>query len=195
METWLSAATNHWPLIVLCAFLIAGAIIDCWKLKVPNWLTFGMMLSGLALGTIDSGWAGFWASLVLLGFGFLLLWPVYAIGGMGAGDVKMQMGFSAWIGALYGLTEGFWIVLYGFCLAAVIGGVLGIGLMIWHGRWHEYRMNTGDILTDLASAGSWQDVAQRAWQRKPRMVLLPYGLPLCLGFIGYLILRIWTHSG
>jgi len=185
----------NWPLVVLCAFLIAGATIDCWKLKVPNWLTFSMMLSGLALATIQAGWSGLWASLVLLGFGFLLLWPLYAIGGMGAGDVKMQMGFGAWIGALYGLADGFWIVLYGFCLAAVVGGILAIGLMLWHGRWRDYRIHTGDILSDIASARSLGHIAERAAQRKARMVLLPYGLPLCIGFIGYLLLRIWTQSG
>jgi hypothetical protein len=30
-------------------------------------------------------------------------------------------------------------------------------------------------------------VADKAAQRKPRMHLLPYGIPLCLGFIGYLV--------
>ena len=31
------------------------------------------------------------------------------------------------------------------------------------------------------------DVAGKAAQRKPRMHLLPYGIPLCLGFISYLV--------
>ncbi|MDW8223184.1 MAG: A24 family peptidase [Gemmatales bacterium] len=195
METWLWALEMNWPVVVLCAFLIAGACIDCWELRVPNWLTFGMMASGLILGTMWDGWQGLWASLVLLGLGFLLLWPLYAIGGMGAGDVKMQMGFGAWIGALYGLTEGVWIVVYGFCLAAVVGGALAVVLMIWHGRWRDYRSHTAEILTDLASGGNLESISQRAAQRKPRMVLLPYGLPLCIGFIGYLLLRLWMQSG
>lgn len=186
---------GNWPLWALCALLIAGAAIDCWKLKVPNWLTFGMMGSGLSLGLLWHGTAGLWASLVLLGFGFLLLWPIYAIGGMGAGDVKMQMGFGAWVGALYGLHEGFWIVLYGFCLAAVIGGVLALGLMIRYGRWRDYGVHTGQILGDLASMRSLPQVADRASQRKQRMILLPYGLPLCIGFISCLLLRIWVQVG
>ncbi|MCS7166996.1 MAG: A24 family peptidase [Gemmatales bacterium] len=194
METGILLAVNGWPLIVLTAFLVAGAVIDCWQLRVPNWLTFSMMLSGLVLAAIWDGWSGLWASWLLLGWGFLLLWPVYAIGGMGAGDVKMQMGFGAWIGALYGLREGFWIVLYGFCLAAIIGGILALGLMVWHARWRDYREHTRQIVTDLARAQSWSQVSERAMQRKPRMVLLPYGLPLCLGFLGYLLLRIWLPS-
>jgi hypothetical protein len=31
-------------------------------------------------------------------------------------------------------------------------------------------------------------VAARAAERKPRMHLLPYGVPLCIGFIGYLVI-------
>jgi prepilin peptidase CpaA len=189
MTDWVNVFYESWPLALLSALLITGAVIDCWKLKVPNWLTFGMMLSGLGLAGWWHGWSGLGASLALLVFGFVLLWPVYAIGGMGAGDVKMQMGFGAWIGALYGWTEGFWIVLYGFCLAAVIGGVLAIAMMFWHGRWREYRQNTRDILSDLGQAANWQQITQRAAERKRRMVLLPYGLPLCLGFLGYLAWR------
>ena len=189
MSAWVMSSAESWPLVVLCSLLVAGAIIDCWNLKVPNWLTFGMMLSGLSLAGWWHGWSGLGASLALLTFGFLLLWPVYAIGGMGAGDVKMQMGFGAWIGALYGLGEGFWIVLYGFCLAAVVGGILAIAMMVWHGRWHDYRENTRGILTDLAQVANWHQLGERAAQRKPRMLLLPYGLPLCLGFLGYLAWR------
>jgi prepilin peptidase CpaA len=192
---WLFELFADWRLITLFAFLVGGAVIDCWKLKVPNWLTFSMMLSGLALGAAEAGFSGFVASLALLGFGFLLLWPLYAIGGMGAGDVKLQMGFGAWVGAIYGLADGFWIVLYGFCSAAIVGGILAVGLMIWHGRYRDYYTHAGDILSDIASARALHRAAERAEQRKAGMILLPYGLPLCIGFVGYLLLRIWTRSG
>jgi prepilin peptidase CpaA len=180
---------DNLPLATLCVLLIAAAAIDCWKLKVPNWLTFGMILSGWFFGAVWAGFWGFWAAFVLMWFGLLLLLPVYSVGGMGAGDVKMQMGFGAWVGALYGLSEGFWIVLYGFCLAAVIGGVIALGMIICRGDYRRNRQNTADIVKDWLTAGSVNEVASRAQERKPRMHLLPYGLPLCLGFIGYLIVR------
>ncbi|MCS7161180.1 MAG: A24 family peptidase [Gemmatales bacterium] len=194
METLILVVTNWWAYGVLVAFLVVGAALDCWQLRVPNWLTFGMMLSGLVLGAISSGWSGLWASLMLLGWGFLLLWPLYAIGGMGAGDVKLQMGFGAWVGALYGLREGFWIVFYGFCLAAIIGGILALGVMIWHRRWRDYRENVRQIANDFASAQSLSQGSGQRLQRKPRTLLLPYGLPLCLGFLCYLFLRTWMQS-
>ena len=71
--------------------------------------------------------------------GFVLLFPVYAIGGMGAGDVKMQMGFGAWIGALRHqrhrlAPRRLWIVFWAFCAAAIIGGVLAMGMMLIRGK-------------------------------------------------------------
>src|SRR5207248_4836260 len=140
---------NHWPLWFICAAMILAAVIDGWKLKVPNWLTFPLVLSGWLLGLLhncdmlvpETGVGGLGASLAGTALGFVLLLPVYAIGGMGAGDVKMQMGFGAWIGSFYGMraVEGVhpgagWILVYAFCLAAVIGGVLALGMIVVRGQ-------------------------------------------------------------
>lgn len=191
---------ENWPLWFICLAMIAAAIIDGWKLKVPNWLTFPLVLSGWALGLIhDLGWlegtgyGGIGASLAGTLVGFGLLFPVYAIGGMGAGDVKMQMGFGAWIGAFYGLSGtdshpgALWIVFYAFCLAAVIGGVLAGLMILARGQLKKNMANTSEILGDLFGAKGVGEVADKAAQRKPRMHLLPYGIPLCLGFLSYLI--------
>src|SRR5215470_3755400 len=121
---------DNWPLAFICVAMIVAAVIDGWKLKVPNWLTFPLILSGWALGLLHnfdvwsaSGEGGIGAALAGTALGFALLLPVYAIGGMGAGDVKMQMGFGAWIGAFYGLPTALWIVLWAFFLAVIIGGI------------------------------------------------------------------------
>jgi prepilin peptidase CpaA len=184
MSVYLQAAVG-----TMCALLILAAFIDCWKLKVPNWLTFSMVLSGWALGLGWGGLSGLWASFALTWVGFALLFPVYAIGGMGAGDVKMQMGFGAWVGAIWGLGEGFWIVIYGFCLAAMIGGVIAAGMIVYRGDFRRNKSNTLEIVGDFVNSGSVQEVADKASARKPRMHLLPYGLPLCIGFLSYLCLR------
>jgi prepilin peptidase CpaA len=178
--------------------MVVAAVIDGWKLKVPNWLTFPLVLSGWLLGICHdaglldgTGSGGFGASLAGTALGFALLFPVYSIGGMGAGDVKMQMGFGAWIGAFYGLsgTEAhpgaMWIVFWAFCLAGVIGGVLALGMIACRGQVRRNLSNTREILGDLF--GGVNGASTNAAKRKPRMHLLPYGIPLCLGFIGYLI--------
>ncbi len=139
---------------------------------------------------------GLWSSfkLTMLGF-FLLIW-LYAIGGMGAGDVKMQMGFGAWVAPIFGYAHGFQIVLWGWIFAVIIGGFISAIMIWWRGNFSQNKQNVSDIVGDLFSGKSVGQIADRAAERKPRMQLLPYGVPLCLGFIGYILLdhfKMWPN--
>lgn len=81
-------------------WLLFIAIYDFRQRRVPNWLVLAgafLALAALALGTgpINHDWAAalFGAGL---GFGFLLLF--YALGVMGAGDVKFAGALGLWVG-------------------------------------------------------------------------------------------------
>jgi prepilin peptidase CpaA len=185
---------NNWPLLFVCAAMVVAAVIDGWKLKVPNWLTFPLIISGWLFGLAHdvgllegTGDGGLGAALAGTALGFALLVPLYAIGGMGAGDVKMQMGFGAWVGAILGLWTGLGTVFWAFCAAAVIGGVLALILIAFRGQWRTNLANTREILSDWVGSRSVAEVAEKAARRKRRLTLLPYGIPLCIGFVGYLI--------
>jgi len=188
---------ENWPVLVVCASMIAAAVVDWWKFKVPNRLTFPIILSGWALGLandlgLGAGDGNLWGALAGTFFGMALLMPIYAIGGMGAGDVKMQMGFGAWIGAFYGFGAEsnpgvLGIVFWAFCLAVIIGGILALIMIFVRGQLRRNWKNTREILGDLFTSSSVGEVADKASQRKPRLHLLPYGIPLCLGFISYLM--------
>jgi prepilin peptidase CpaA len=209
--------------IILCLVLLVEAYIDLLYLKVPNKITFPMILLGWLLAMI-AGWAHgarlsesavpfeflwyfhfelysplafaldyLWSSVCLTFFGFLLLWPLYAIGGMGAGDVKMQMGFGAWVAWIYGYHAGWWIVLCAFCFAAVVGGVISALMIWWRGEFRQNIQNTKEILGDLVgSKGNVPEIAQKAAERKPRLHLLPYGVPLCIGYIAWVVIDHWN---
>jgi prepilin peptidase CpaA len=185
---------EKWPLWFVCLAMIVAAVIDGWKLKVPNWLTFPLVLSGWLLGLLHNfgafpatGDGGLGASLAGTALGFALLFPLYAIGGMGAGDVKMQMGFGAWIGAFFGLEQGMSVIFWAFCVAAIVGGILGMLMILLRGQVFRNMQNTREIVGDLFTSKSVGEVAGKAAQRKARLHLLPYGIPLCLGFVGYLL--------
>jgi prepilin peptidase CpaA len=106
---------------------------------------------------------------------------------MGAGDVKMQMGFGSWIGAFFGLGRGLEIIFWAFAAAVIVGGFLALGMILVRRQFRRNAQNTREIIKDLLTAPGIGSVADRAAQRKPRMHLLPYGIPLCLGFVGYLV--------
>ena len=129
---------------------------------------------------------GIGASLAGTALGFVLLLPVYAIGGMGAGDVKMQMGFGSWVGAFFGMGQGLQIIFYAFCAAVLIGGVIALCMILIRGRLRDNVRNTREIVSDLFASKTLGAVSDQAARRKLRLQLLPYGIPLCLGFVGYL---------
>ncbi len=182
----------NWPVLVICAGMIAAAIIDWWKFKVPNKLTFPLIISGWVLGIANSfglgaGEGGILASLVgtLLGLGLML--PIYAIGGMGAGDVKMTMGFGSWIGAFFGLPTALGIIFWAFCVGTVVGGVIAVAMIVIRGQFKQNAEHVKEIVGDVASSKSIGEVADRANKRRSRWHKLPYGVPLCIGFVGYLL--------
>jgi prepilin peptidase CpaA len=194
---------QNWPLVVVSLGMIACAVIDWWKFKVPNYLTFPLILTGWLLGALhnfdihpwEAGRGGFGAAFASTFLGFGLLFPMLAIRGVGEGDVKMTMGFGSWIGAFFGFEGGcLAIVFYTFCAGAIIGGVLSLIMMAVRGEYHKNLEHTRVILMDLVTLGSVSKIAERAAERKPRWHKLPYGIPLCLGFVGYLVLAAYLGA-
>ena len=164
--------------------LIVAAWIDGKELRVPNWITFPMALSGLLYHTCYTGFgdveSGFVGAMAGLGMGLLTLLPLYAVGGMGAGDVKLMAGMGAWL-ANYGQ------VWEAFCVSVVVGAVMAI-IMVWRsGKFAEHQANFITILGEWMTIKNPRELSKIAAERKPRMVLLPYGIPICIGSIGYFL--------
>lgn len=185
---------ENWPLVFISIAMLASAIIDWWKFKVPNRLTFPVIFSGWLLGiihsfgvtSIDAGRGYFLDSFGGTFLGLALLLPIYAIGGMGAGDAKMTMGFGSWIGVFYGFRQGSTIIIYSFCAGAIAGGIIGLVMILLRGNFKKNFEHTRQILVDLVTLGSFSKIAEKAHERRSRWHRLPYGVPLCIGFLGYL---------
>lgn len=187
---------SNWPIVLICAGMIASAVIDWWKFKVPNLLTFPLIISGWILGLLNNfelvpfgGEGGIVAALAGTFLAGGLLLPMYAIGGMGAGDVKMTMGFGSWIGAFYGFGDpnGMWIIVWAFCVGAIVGGVIAMAMIVVRGNYKQNKENVKEIVGDLFTSTGIGEIAEKAEKRRPRWHRLPYGVPLCIGFIGYLV--------
>ncbi|MBY0524881.1 MAG: A24 family peptidase [Gemmataceae bacterium] len=193
----------NWPLWVVIVGMILAAVIDGWKRKVPNWLTFTLVLSGWLLGLLHdfglrldgngetTGIGGIGASLACTAIGFFLLFPLLLVKGMGQGDVKMQMGFGAWVGSFFGLAQGWLVVVLAFCVGAIIGGIIGLGIMAVRRSYKENVRNMQGILMDVVVTGSLTQMQQRGEQLRDKGPKLPYGIPLCLGFVGYLVYLVY----
>ena len=166
LVTWLVSLT-----------LVVAAVIDGIKLKVPNWLTFPMVLGAWIASAVFFGWAGLGWSLLGTAVGLGLLLPAYAIGGMGAGDVKLLAGVGAWVG----VTTTFWA----FVVSAVVGGLIAIGMVLYRRKWGHHQGQFLMILSEILIIRDPNQLSAIAGERKSSMMLLPYGIPIAIGSIAY----------
>lgn len=174
---WHALLIENWHVKVVCLILIVAAYIDGKELRVPNWITFPMVLAGLVYCTWTAGWSGLGAGLLGMVAGLLCLLPLYAVGGMGAGDVKLMAGIGAWLG---------WkTTVYAFAVSTVVGGVMAVGMVLYRRSFQKHYTNFLVILTEWLSIRNPRELHRIAADRKPSMLLLPYGIPICIGSIGY----------
>ena len=183
VTTFQNGLVENWHIWFLSAAMIVAAVIDGVKLKVPNWLTCPLIVSGWAFSAFSYSWAGmpWWEGLgwSLLGtlVGFALLLPAYAIGGMGAGDVKLLMGCGAWVHAA--------ATLYAFCVGAIVGGVLAVLMVVVSKTWDHHHQQFWKIFNEIMTIRNPEKLAEIAATRKDTMRKLPYGIPLTIGALLY----------
>jgi prepilin peptidase CpaA len=110
--------------VVLVVALIA-VIFDVRTRRIPNWLTFGGAAAALVYGAFDGGLPGVATSAAGWLAGAALFFPLFALRGMGAGDVKLLAALAAWLGP----AESVWLAIF----AAAAGGVLGLVVALAQG--------------------------------------------------------------
>ena len=168
---------EHWMVWLVTVTLVVAAVIDGAKLKVPNWITLPMIVSGWVYSVAFFGWEGLGWSIAGTAVGLGLLLPAYAIGGMGAGDVKLLAGVGAWVWPT--------VTLLAFCVSAIVGGVIALAMIALQRGWaHHYRQFVA-IGTEILVIRDPNRLSEIAAERKSRMTLLPYGIPIAIGSIAY----------
>jgi prepilin peptidase CpaA len=110
---------------------------DVRTLRIPNWLNFSAFAVVMLFSLVNGGLEGLGFALGGAGLAFALLFPVFALGWLGAGDVKAMMVLGAlWGGsALPGLL--WWMVVVGGGLALALVVVRG-GLLDLLRRWGQF---------------------------------------------------------
>lgn len=106
--------------------IVAAAFYDLRQRRIPNFLTVAVMVLALVAHCWAAGFDGlttwFWG--LLAGAGLLMI--PFAMGGMGAGDVKLLACAGSMLGAVH--------VLYAFVASSLLGGVLALPAFVAHRR-------------------------------------------------------------
>ena len=152
--------------IALAAGLTLLGVIDIYTLRLPDLLTFFLIIAGLVIAAL-SGWGAFANALIGAGVGYGLIWGLRESwlrsrgeDGIGLGDAKLLAGAGAWTGWV-GLPQ-ILLLASGIALAFVgLGKVSGLmkaenprlpfGPFLALGLWLVWR--SGGLLEHLLFAG------------------------------------------
>jgi Flp pilus assembly protein protease CpaA len=133
--------------VTLVVILVASYSDLRWR-EVPDWLSYGLIFSALAVRGIFSfieGWEVILAGALGFVICFLIACLFYYSNQWGGGDSKLLMGMGAVIGITYPFQASSWNLLWFFllllCLGAIYGLLWVLGLAVKDRKrfWPEFK--------------------------------------------------------
>lgn len=167
--------TRH---ILLLLVAIACVYTDLARNKIYNGVTLPALALGLILaGLLDAevpGIPNLKAAVIAALAGGGLLFVIYLVGGLGAGDVKLMAAIGALSPSMTELPGANWqFVLLALFYTALVGAGIAIGVLIWRGQLLKGLKDSARTLFTF-----------RAKPREGRPPLtIPYGLAIGVGTI------------
>jgi prepilin peptidase CpaA len=173
---------------ILLAALIAG-VTDVWKFKVYNLLTFPLLGAGLLYHAIHGGAAGLAGSFLGGLVAFALMVALYAMGGMGAGDVKFVTAIGAWLGLP--------LTLYVMMAGSMAAGLYALVLLVTAPSIKEVWLNVQVLWIRLVCLGrhlgSEDRVEAEVNRSDRRRRLIPFSAMMGVGLVATLV-WLWSQS-
>jgi prepilin peptidase CpaA len=164
--------------IVLLGLVLAAAVYDVRFRRIPNWLSVGGALAGVALNVFLGPPFGILFALKGLAAGFGLYFVLYVLHAMGAGDVKLM---SA-VGALVGWQN--WAGI--FLITAVLGGAAAICLALARKRLGRTFWNLGFIISEMKSGRPAYLGREELDVKSSKSLGLPHGAVIAAASICFL---------
>jgi prepilin peptidase CpaA len=106
------------PQLIGLGLAALACVWDIRTRRIPQALTLGGAIAGVVFHLTIGGWAAGLGSLAGWSLGLLIFLAPFALGGLGAGDVKLMAALGAWLGP----GAVVWLAVY----TAIAGAVLAI---------------------------------------------------------------------
>jgi prepilin peptidase CpaA len=123
------------------AFLFFAVASDLRFHRIPNLLTLPALLVALLVSPWLGATSGPIEAIAGAALGFALLVGPYALGGMGAGDVKVLMVIGAWLGPVATLGTAAW--------AVIAGGAFALIMLVLRGESVSFARRWGRMLLSV----------------------------------------------
>ena len=165
--------------LIALAVAFAAVAFDLHTRRIPNLLSLGGAIVALSYGVVTGGFSGLGVSAAGWGAGLAVFLPLFLLGGLGAGDVKLVACLGAWLGPSMAL----WTALF----AALAGGAMAIVVALATGYLRAAVDNVYLLLSHFWVAGVRPHPELTLERGKgPR---LPYALPIAAGALAAMWLR------
>ena len=164
---------------IVVVIAILAVIFDLRSRRIPNWLTLGAAAAALIYALATGGFVGLRQAVLAWTVGAAIFFPLFALRGMGAGDVKLIAGLAAWLGPV----EAVYLAIF----ASIAGGVVGVVVALSRGYLGRAFSNVWLMLTHWRVAGP-RPVPGLTLQDHgvPR---LAFAIPIAIG----LVCTLWRH--
>lgn len=156
------------PLLMLLGW---ATWVDLRSRRIPNWLSGSLLLAGLVQSCLPGHVMGPGHCLLGMVVGFGMTFPLFALGAVGAGDVKLLTAVGAWLGPQATVVV--------FVLEKILGLFIVLIQAAMQGRFRAVLRNTTVLALNLAYAGPMQS-KEFAGDGKSSSMLkshLPFALP------------------
>jgi prepilin peptidase CpaA len=166
---------NSMPPHALAALLVAfvAMLCDVRTRRIPNVLTLAAAAAALVFGFVSDGAAGLGMSAAGWLVGAALFFPFFALGGMGAGDVKLLAALGAWLGP----ADAVWLAIF----ASIAGGVLAAIVSLYYGYLRQAGANVWLMLMQWRTVGPGPVAGMTL--RDTRGPRLAYAIPIAAGLV------------
>jgi prepilin peptidase CpaA len=177
--------------IPIALLVVVAGLYDIRSRRIPNWLALPAVPIGFALNAFIfaqpphySAAAGLGQAALGFGLAVLIYMPLYAVRGMGAGDVKLAMA----VGALAGWAE--WLRIMFF--SAIVGLILALIVMALNQRFGKTLKNTAYIFWDLINFRAPFQRTEEVDLDSGRGYTLPHGAVIALGTLTLIGVRVFV---
>jgi prepilin peptidase CpaA len=156
-----------------------ACVSDLRTRRIPNALTFGAAIAAVAAHGATAGTEGVMTGASGWLVGVALFFPLFALGGMGAGDVKLLGAIGAWLGPLTVFHVGMY--------SSMAGGILAVAVALKAGYLRQAFRNLWGLVCYWKTVGL--KPAPGLTLEQDKTPKLAYAVPVLAGLVVTLWLK------
>ncbi len=166
--------------VILGLILLIAVVYDQREQRIPNYLILSGLIFGLGWNLYTGGLEGLVFSLKGFAAGLAFLFIPFAMGGMGAGDVKLL--------GVVGVFKGYLFAFHTFVYMALWGGLIAVGLLLLRGKLLKtiHQLLVGVFLSFVKTIKLKESI-----EKSNSGIYFPYALAIALGAVSAYLVTWW----